>query len=105
MRLQKKVNTNSKFAPSLDKDKDVQNGDIIQIVGEVREVETKQYGMKKVVDIKLPNEEVRSLWLNNTSINNLIDKYGAETGDWMNKPMKIMVGITGTGKSMVILKG
>jgi hypothetical protein len=57
------------------------------------------------VDIKLPNEEVRSLWLNNTSINNLIDQYGAETGDWMNKPMKIMVGITGTGKSMVILKG
>ena len=29
MRLQKKVNTNSKFAQSLDKDKDVNSGDIL----------------------------------------------------------------------------
>jgi hypothetical protein len=105
MILKKKVSGTGKFAPTLDKDKDVQNGDIVMICGEIREVETKQYGVKKVVDVKLPNDEVRGVWLNNSSINNLIEKYGEDTSAWMNKPCKCLLGITGTGKTMLILKG
>jgi len=104
MRLQKKINS-GKFAPSLDKDKDVSSGDIVMIASDVRTVETKQYGAKQVVDIKLPNDELRSLFLNQTSINNLVEKYGEDTANWMNKPAKCLIGITGTGKTMLILKG
>lgn len=93
----------SKFAQSLDKDHDIQNGDIIQIISEVRNVTTK-YGEKQVVEIKLSNEEVRSMWLNTSSISNLIDKYGEDTNSWINKPMKVLIGLTPNGKTMVILK-
>jgi hypothetical protein len=105
MRLQKKVNINSKFAQSLDKDKDVNSGDILMIASDVRTVETKQYGAKQVVDVRLPNEEVRSLFLNQTSINNLVEQYGEETNSWVGKPVKCLIGITGTGKTMLVLKG
>ncbi len=99
-KLVKKV-SGGKFAENLDKEKDVQSGDIIQIISEAREVETK-FGTKKVVDVRLPNEQVRSLFLNQSSENNIVDKYG---DDYINKPMKVLLGITGTGKTMLILKG
>jgi hypothetical protein len=110
MLLKKKISSTGKYAPNLDKDKDVQSGDIIQLVGDVREVETKQYGLKKVIEIKLTNEETRTLWLNQTSINNLITTYGEgkdyiESGVLNGKPMKILLGLTGKGDTMAILKG
>ena len=103
MILKKKI-VNSKFAPSLDKDNEIASGDIVQIASEVRTVTTK-YGDKQVVDIRLPNEEIRGLWLNQASIANLIDKYGEDTTKWMNQPMKALIGLTPNAKTMVILKG
>jgi hypothetical protein len=103
MILKKKI-VASKFAESLNKETEVQNGDIIQIVSDVRTVTTK-YGEKQVVEVRLPNEEIRSLWLNTSSISNIIDKYGEDTNNWVNKPMKVLIGLTPNGKTMVILKG
>jgi hypothetical protein len=101
--LKKKI-VADKFAPSLDKDKDIQSGDIIQIISDVRTANTK-FGEKQIIEIKLPNEEVRSLWLNQSSISNIIDKYGEDTNNWVDKPMKCLIGLTPNGKTMVILKG
>ena len=110
MILKKKISGTGKFAPTLDKDKDIQNGDIVQLVGDIREVETKQWGVKKVIEVKLPNEEVRTLWLNQSSINNLVEKYGngegfLDSSALNGKPMKCLLGITGKGDTMLILKG
>lgn len=103
MIIKKKI-VADKFAPSLNKDTEVQNGDIIQIISDVRTVTTK-FGDKQVIEVRLPNEDVRSLWLNSSSISNIIDKYGEDTNNWVNKPMKVLIGLTPNGKTMVILKG
>ena len=96
-----------KFPATLDKDNDVNSGDIVMISSEVRmgKSKFKPSGEQEVINIKLPNDEERSLWLNQTSLNNLIEKYGEDDKAWVGKPMKVLVGLTGTGKTMVILKG
>ncbi len=104
MIIKKKIVGGSKFPESLNKETEINSGDIFQIVSEVREITTK-FGEKQVIEIKLPNEEVRTLWLNTSSKNNIIDKYGEDTTGWMNKPMKALIGLTPNGKTMVILKG
>jgi len=55
--------------------------------------------------VKLANDEERSLWLNQTSINNLVEKYGEDDKLWIGKPVKVLLGLTPTGKTMLILKG
>lgn len=103
MILKKKI-VAGKYAPTLNKDTEITSGDIVQIVSDVR-VATTKFGDKQVFDIKLPNEEVRSFWLNAKSLENIIDKYGEDTTQWINKPMKALVGLTPKGMTMVILKG
>ena len=103
MILKKKI-VAGKYAPSLNKDTEINTGDIVQIASDVR-VATTKYGEKEVVEIRLPNEEIRSFWLNEKSRTNLIDKYGEDTTQWINKPMKALVGLTPKGMTMVILKG
>ena len=103
MILKKKI-VAGKYAPSVDKDKELASGDIVQILSDVREVTTK-FGEKQCFEIRLPNEEVRSFWLNQSSISNLIDTYGEDTKNWVNKPAKVLIGLTPNGKTMAILKG
>jgi hypothetical protein len=103
----KKISSTGKFPPSIDKDNDVQSGDIVMIASEARMAKSKfkDSGEQAVLTAKLPNEEERTIWLNQTSINNLVDKYGEDDKFWVGKPMKVLIGLTPQGKTMLILKG
>lgn len=69
---------------------DVKDGDTITIAdeGEFREGE---YGTKLLVKVALPSGAQKKLSLNPTSVNTLIEAFGAETKDWVGKQVRVQV--------------
>lgn len=72
----------------------LKDGDIVQILeeGEIQESEFKGKQTKRfVTKVKLTGGEVKSVGMNSTSFNNLIDAFGDETKTWIGKDVKAWV--------------
>lgn len=60
-------------------------------IQKVKDLET-TYGEKVVIDIRnLKDNKEYSVFLNDESKNNLIDGYGKDDSDWLNKEIKLDV--------------
>lgn len=70
---------------------DVKTGDVVTITGEGEYRESKFGKDRLVVPIRLQNGEPRIWTLNQTTINKLIDAYGDETKNWIDKNVKLTV--------------
>lgn len=81
---QKKISV-GKFAKL---NQDFQDGNTLFLLDEGKEIEG-TFGMQDVFKIKLPNGEESNLSINQTSINRMIDKYGEDSKNWVNKPMTV----------------
>ncbi len=84
MKVQKKVSVGA-FAK---KGEDYQDGDIITIADEGRQVEG-TFGVQSVFLVKLPSGEEKNMTFNQTSVNNLVDAYGDESSEWVGRKAKI----------------
>lgn len=69
---------------------DVNNNDIITIANEGKEVEG-QYGLQHVFLVKLKGGDEKNLSFNQTSLNGLIDAYGADSIQWIGKKVKVWI--------------
>ena len=87
MQVEKKVSVAGEF---VDKTKDIKDGDMVTIEN-AGAVITGQYGNQNVFKVGLPNGEVKNLAFNQTSMNNLIDAYGEDTEEWVNKEVRLFV--------------
>ena len=98
-----KIITQSKYPALLNLETDVENNGTLIIMSEPRQVTTR-FGEKKVINVQTTGGELRSMFVNNKSWNAIWDTYGADTLDWVGKPMRVMIGMTPTGNNMAILK-
>lgn len=84
MALRKK----NEVVPTLKAD-DFKAGDTViatAIVNDIKDVETKQYGLKTVIVLENQQDNVKQqVFLNNYSMSNLIDAYGEDDTNWRNK--------------------
>jgi hypothetical protein len=69
---------------------DLRDGDLIEILDEGKEVENPKFGKRNVFSIATKNG-IKSLTFNQTTINNLIDAFGAETKQWVGKTVKVWI--------------
>ena len=97
------VTKSEKFVKAID----VQEGKVIfNIIEEPNEVKG-DYGIKLETRVKMSSEKGETAiarWtLNNTSKDNLINKYGTETTDWIGKNIPIVVEKI-SGKDAIIAK-
>ena len=70
------------------KDVDYKNGDKVTVANEGKQVEG-EWGMRDVFLVKLPNGEEKNITFNQTSMNGLIDAYGADSKLWIGKELTI----------------
>ena len=70
------------------KDVDYKNDDMVTILNEGKQIEG-QYGTQNIFLIKLPNGDEKNVSFNQTTMNGLIDAYGKDSKEWMNKEVKI----------------
>lgn len=69
---------------------DVTDQDIVTIVNEGKEEESK-YGTRLQIGLKTASGEEKTLTLNPTSKNALIDQYGDDTKEWIGKEARVHV--------------
>ena len=81
MRRQKKTSSN---VPFVKKDEEIVDGDMITILNEGQTQEG-QFGDQFVIKIRLADGEERAMTINQTSDNNLIEAYGEDSINWVNK--------------------
>lgn len=86
MKVTKKMSIKGDWAKAKE---DINEGDIITISNE-GEVITGEYGDRNVFKVETKNGE-RLLSFNQTSMNNLIDEYGDETNQWVEKKVKVWI--------------
>jgi len=72
----------------LKKGEDFKDGDTIEIVNEGKQIEG-QFGTQDVFMVKLSDGREGNVSFNQTSINNLIDGYGADSVNWVGKKVKV----------------
>lgn len=77
---QKKVSVGS----FLEKGKDIKDKDIVEIASEGKEVEGK-YGTQNIFLVKLAEGKEGNVAMNQTSLNNFIDAWGADSIKWIGK--------------------
>lgn len=70
------------------KGEDYKDGDLITIANEGKQVEG-QFGVQDVFLVKLPKGDEKNMTFNQTSINNIIDAYGADSKQWIGKSVKV----------------
>jgi hypothetical protein len=61
---------------------------LLTISNEGKKVEG-TFGMQDVFLVKLPNGEEKNLTFNQTTINNMVDAFGAESVQWVGKQVKV----------------
>lgn len=86
---------------------DIKDGDIVTILDEGTETEG-EYGAQIVFKIRTASGEERILSFNKTSRNNLIDAYGEDTSQWVNKEAHaevVKAMVSGSTKWVVVLSG
>jgi len=101
MKVQKRVSIQGDWAK---KGEDIRDGDIITIK-DSGQIISGDYGDRYVFKIETRNGE-KLLTFNQTSINNLIDAYGDETGNWVNKEVKVWIvkqNVAGKLKDVIYL--
>lgn len=103
-----KVEIKSKYAKV---NEDIHDGDVILIKSEGETV-TKTYDGEDVekmeFDVQLANGKVKKLSPNDRSFNNLVDDYGTDTKNWIDKPVRcevLMANIRGEMKPVLTLHG
>lgn len=69
---------------------DVNNGDIITIANEGKEVEG-TFGVQEVFLFKLKSGEEKNISVNQTSMNAIIDAYGDDSLNWIGKEVKVWI--------------
>jgi hypothetical protein len=92
-------------APFAEKGKDVSNGDVVTIIGDVvtRLNRFNPEKDQKVIKIKCSSGE-RYIGLNQDSINVLIDEFKSnETKDWINKRVKVLLSKKVIGGKRVVV--
>ena len=102
MQVQKKESVQGDFVKV---GEDLFDGDIIYFANEGKEVQG-DFGMFKSFKVKVKNGEIKDMAINQTSINNLVDVYGTETQQWLNKPALVWIikqMVSGTLKDVVYL--
>lgn len=72
----------------LKKGEDIKNGDILIILDEGKQVEG-EFGKQNVFSVKTFSGKEGNVTFNQTSINCLIDGYGKESKEWINKEVKV----------------
>lgn len=81
----------------------VKTNDLIVIQDEGAEKEKEFEGGKKVIKlelpVKLPNGDEKTISLNGTSKNNMIEYYGEDTKDWVGKSARVEVLSQMVGKN------
>ena len=94
MKLKKKTSSGIAFARKKDYEyegqkfeADLKDGDIVTIQNAGQQLEG-QFGTQTVFTLKTRNGD-KGLALNQKSINNLIDAFGEETGNWIGKEAKV----------------
>ena len=69
---------------------DIKDGDIVKIIGQGVEKESKFGGTDTVIMIETRNGK-KAFNLNNGSTNNLVDAYGKDDKEWLNKEAKVWI--------------
>ena len=87
MKMNKKISIQGNYAK---KGEDIKDGDIITILDGGTVVQG-QFGEQKTFLVKVVSGEDMLLSLNQTSENNLIDVFGDESENWVNKQVKAFV--------------
>lgn len=85
---------------------DVKDGDIVTIL-DAGQIVQGQYGEQKAFKIKTRND-VKLISLNQVSQNNLIDEFGDESENWIDKDVKVWVikaMVKGKMSNVVYLSG
>ena len=67
---------------------DYKDGDTLTIANEGKQV-VGQFGEQDVFLVKLPNGEEKNINVNQTSLNGLVDAYGADSKQWIGKEVKV----------------
>src|SRR5690349_9932817 len=76
----------------------IKDGDLITILDEGKVI-TGEYGDQTVFKIKTAKGEEMNKSFNQSSINNLIDAFGPDAANWVNKQVKVFaVKVMVTGK-------
>ncbi|MEM2351236.1 MAG: hypothetical protein QXT26_02395 [Thermoproteota archaeon] len=86
---------------------DVRDGDIVVIVSEGQNRSAEETPFQRPVfeiDVKLPSGEVRTWTMNTTTQRRCAEAFGDETGNWVNKKVKIQLreqNVRGVMKTVV----
>lgn len=67
---------------------DYKDGDKVVVLNEGKQV-VGQFGEQDVFLVRLPNGEEKNMTFNQTSINGLIDAYGKDSKEWINKEVRV----------------
>ncbi len=95
MKVQKKITIQGQWAKIKE---DINNGDIIVIADEGKLV-AGDYGERHVFKVQTKNGE-KLLTFNQTSMNYLIDAFGAETNEWQGEKIKVWLVKSNVGGKM-----
>lgn len=95
MKVEKQVSVQGDW---VQKNKDIEDGDKIEILSEGNVVEG-EYGERTVFKVETKNGE-KLMSFNQTSINNLVDAWGNETKDWIGKDAKVWLNRESVGGKM-----
>lgn len=74
----------------MNKKEDIKDGDIITIASEGLKFEG-QYGPQDVFLVKLKSGDEKNMALNQTSINNMVDAFGADSVKWVGQKVKVWI--------------
>ena len=85
MKYTKKVSIKVDFAV---KGVEIKDGDIIQLLDEGR-TEPGTFGPQHVFKVKLAGGTEKDFSVNQTSLNNLIDAFGDEASEWIDKDVRV----------------
>ncbi len=82
------------------KNEDYRDGDTITILDEgVKTIG--QFGEQDIFKCRMPAGDERAMTFNKTSINNMIDAYGTESKEWVNKQVKVWLILQNVQGKMV----
>jgi hypothetical protein len=73
----------------------VKDGDIVDLIteGEWKEIKGVDGKTKKVLqfEMRLPNKEIKTYTMNNTTIRTLSESLGTDSREWMNIPLRATI--------------
>ena len=72
----------------LEKGKDFKEGDILEVANEGKQVQG-NFGLQDLFLIKTTDDKEGNVGFNQTSINAMIDAYGADSINWIGKKVKV----------------